>query len=167
MQFESPNMNALITLVLTCVVSVFAAATPKDFELRVIRPGDDDIFFVRNYTNAPILISDLAYDFNGPPVVGPALFHFDECGNLRSSRTNDYVSVQTWQAYEERKLTLLYNDTVSYPCFHKQDGYLAHDGNTTFYSCNLYPYDKYVDYLSLDEECFLATPVQLRLVYPI
>lgn len=160
-------MPITIATILFFALSVFAANLPRDFELRVEVPDSDNIFFVRNYTNAPILVSDLYYGDNGAPVLGPQFFYFDEYETLRSSRNDEYVSVQTWDAYDERKLTLLFNDTVAYHGFHKKDGYLAHHGNTTFYSCNSYPYDKYVEYLSLDGSCFLAHPVQLRLTYPL
>lgn len=144
-----------------------ACPTPKQFELRVYRENDQDIFFVRNHTNLAILVSDLAYNTEGSPVLGPQLFYFDEDDLLRNARTNEFVSVQTWEADQKRDLTLLFDKEITFSGFHKQEGFLAHDGNTTFYSCNSYPFDKYVDYLSLDSNCFLAAPVKLRLVYPL
>lgn len=144
-----------------------ATIDPKDFELRVIDPGNDDIFFVRNYSRYPILVSHLDYEDIDGPVLGPQLFHFDDDEKLRSSKNDYFVSVQTWDSWGENKQTLLFNDTVSFDGFHKQDGYLAHNGNTTFFSCNAYPTDKYVEFLTIDDSCFLAHPVQLRLVYPV
>lgn len=150
-----------------CCVLGLPCPEPKVFELSVLRQNNDDIFFVRNYTTVPILVSQLLYPDTEGPVLPPQTFYFDDDDLLRSAKNDYYVSVQTWDSYEERDLTLLFNDTISFSGFHKQDGYLAHDGNTTFFTCNAYPFDKYVEYLSLDEECFLAEPVQLRLVYPL
>lgn len=67
--------------------------------------------------------------------------------------------------FDMRNELLITNVTTPGYCgFSIENEYLLHDGESTFYSSNFYPYDKYIDVITTDKNEFLAEPIKLKVV---
>lgn len=139
-------------------VALLLPIVAADFYLQV-SGSDARTFNVSKYDEGDYLILYGDRSDSASIVVDPVIFTYD--GALKE-KDGDYVQIA--DVPYEKKDTLILNGTDAYSCFAIHEGLLLHTGSSTFYLCNGYPLDKYYSFIQTDPGCFLAKPIQLKVI---
>lgn len=149
-----------LTLLVAFALANFQLQVEKDGELGYFVRFDhysDDVRVVYNSNNTAG-----CYDCE----LDVPYFSYD--GNLWDTSVNLTVGISGYlsSAYHDQ---VLYTNASSptltaFSGFTICGGYLQHDGNSTFYTSNSYPWNKYIDFITTDSTSFLAAPVKLKVV---
>lgn len=143
-------------LFLALLIQLVAA----EFYLQVWTDGNPP-FNVSKYqesTNEYVLYGGV----NDWPTGEPVVFNYD--GEL-GLYENGGLFVLIQDISYEKNDTLVLTNSTGYPWFSIWGDLLYHAGNSTFYLCNGYPHNKYLNFLQTDPNCFLGEPVELHVAY--